>query len=345
MDEAIKTFLEKAENGVLLDVRSPAEFSVSHIPGAISFPLFSDDERAKVGTAYKAVGQQYAFDLGIEFVGPKLVNFVREARSLTNGKPIFMYCWRGGMRSSSMAWLLRSAGMQVDLLPGGYKAFRRLVVDDLARVQNLLVLGGMTGAGKTEVLRELHEKGVQVIDLEGIANHKGSAFGNLMDEEQPTSEMFNNIVWKLVTNFSSSKPIWLEDESRSIGTVYILEDFYQQMIKAPFVIIEKDRSERAEKLAREYGALTPELLKYGFEKIRKRLGGQHVNSAVEAIENGDLKSAAEVGLAYYDKAYSHTISKRLNDNTTTINANGMPVSEISEMLLKNETDLWKKKFD
>lgn len=339
----MKTFLEKAEDGVLLDVRSPAEYAISHIPGAISFPLFSDEERAKVGTAFKRHGQHDAFELGLKFVGPKMVEFVRNARSIANGKAISMYCWRGGMRSSSMAWLLNSAGMKVDLLPGGYKAYRRLVVDDLAKVENLLILGGMTGAGKTEILHELKRNGAQVIDLEGIANHKGSAFGNLMDVEQPTSEMFNNVVWKQISKFSSSRPIWIEDESRTIGTVYLFEDLYQNMLNSPVVMIEKDRSERAGKLAREYGELSQELLKHGFEKIRKRLGGQHVNAASDAIDDGDLKTAAEIGLAYYDKAYAHTILKRLTNKQTIIDAKGKSVQEICGILLDNEAQLWKRK--
>lgn len=345
MSDVVKSFLENGENDVLFDVRSPAEYNTSHIPGAISFPLFTDEERALVGTAFKQVGQSAAIELGLDIVGPKLSSFVRNARQISNGRSIRLYCWRGGMRSSSMAWLLKTAGMSVNLLPGGYKAYRKWVVDGLAQINNLLVIGGMTGAGKTEVLYHLQSHSAQVLDLEGLAHHKGSAFGNLKDKPQPSSEMFNNLLWQSISCFSKNKPIWIEDESRTIGSVYILEEFYQQMQIAPIVIIEKDRTERAQKLAIEYGALPNELLKFGFEKIRKKLGGQHVSTAVEAIDSGNLKLAAEIALVYYDKSYQHTLSKRTIANETIIPSNHLSVAEIGDYLLKNEFELWKRKSD
>ena len=190
-------FLEKAETIPVLDLRSPGEYEDGHITGAINMPLFDDDERAKVGTKYKQVSKEEAMLLGLDIVGPKMSDMVRKAMSLAVNGEICLYCWRGGMRSGSVAWLLSTAGLKVTRLVKGYKAYRHHIREAFSQDVNLIVIGGMTGSGKTDILLEMLEQGHQVLDLEGYANHKGSAFGMLGQEKQPSSEQFENDTYEL----------------------------------------------------------------------------------------------------------------------------------------------------
>ncbi|NBW62949.1 MAG: tRNA 2-selenouridine(34) synthase MnmH, partial [Synechococcaceae bacterium WB4_1_0192] len=177
---AIHSFLKAA--GPVVDVRAPAEFAQGHIPGARNLPLFSDEERAAVGTTYKQQGRTAAVQLGLELVGPKLAALGQSLSSWSseaNGQPLRLHCWRGGMRSGSVAWLADSLDLPVLLLEGGYKAYRRWVLEQLLLPWPIHLLGGRTGTGKTDLLLALERRGVAVLDLEGLAHHRGSSFGNL----------------------------------------------------------------------------------------------------------------------------------------------------------------------
>ena len=185
----IVNFLELPADIPMIDVRSPGEFEHAHIPGARSLPLFSDEERSEIGTAYKQVSRENAIKIGLKAFGPKRVNMI-EAVELLAGKnrEVKIYCWRGGMRSGAVAWLLDLYGFKVHVLAGGYKAYRHHALDTLQRTCRFTILGGCTGANKTGLLHQLEKNGAHVIDLEGLAGHKGSAFGNLDLEPQPSQE-------------------------------------------------------------------------------------------------------------------------------------------------------------
>ena len=183
-----------SQNVPLLDVRSPAEFEQGHIPGAINVALFTNEERARVGTIYKTQGKDEAVLEGLRIVGPKMASIVEQALELAPERKLKVHCWRGGMRSGSVGWLLRQAGFSVEVLNGGYKAYRQKVLQELANPFNFVVVGGPTGSGKTHVLKALQNSGEQVIDLEGLAHHRGSAFGHMGLEEQPSSEYFENLL-------------------------------------------------------------------------------------------------------------------------------------------------------
>ncbi|MGB3547800.1 MAG: rhodanese-like domain-containing protein, partial [Saprospiraceae bacterium] len=171
---------------VLLDVRSPGEYAEGHIVGARSLPLFSDEERAEVGTAYKQEGPAPAFLLGLERSGPKLRAYVERALELAPGRRVTVHCWRGGQRSASMGWLLERAGFDVAILPGGYKAYRTEARAWLGSFpHHLRLLCGPTGSGKTAVLHALRAQGAAILDLEGMARHRGSSFGAIGQEPQP----------------------------------------------------------------------------------------------------------------------------------------------------------------
>ena len=204
----IEKFLELAKQHPVLDVRSPGEYTHAHIPGAYSLPLFTDEERKLVGTAYKQQSREQAIKLGLDYFGVKMRKMVEEVESVVSqqsavGKGgaglktancILVHCWRGGMRSAGVAWLLDLYGFKVYTLVGGYKKFRNHVLETFNLPFNLKILGGYTGSGKTELLKTLKEKGERIIDLEGIAGHKGSAFGNIGLPKQPGQEMFENIL-------------------------------------------------------------------------------------------------------------------------------------------------------
>jgi tRNA 2-selenouridine synthase len=317
---------------ILLDTRSPGEFAAGHIPGAISFPLFTDDERAQVGTGYKQVGPEAAIELGLELIGPKMVGFVRQAKQLAPNRHVRLHCWRGGMRSSSMAWLLETAGLRVDLLEGGYKAFRRWCRTALAMPKPIVTLGGMTGTGKTNLLYELAAKGEQILDLEGIASHRGSSYGALGLPPQPTQEQFDNdlaIAWNAL---APDRRIWIEAESRRIGLCRMPDELFLPMQAAPVIQVERSIAERVAILEAVYGDLDPAALIEATERITKRLGGQQAKLAIDSIQAGDLKPAITIALDYYDKTYLYDLQRR-NVTITPIAATGLSDATIADRLI------------
>lgn len=300
-----------AEERVLLDVRTPAEFAGGHIPGAQNLPLFTDEERAEVGTLYKQTSPDDAFLRGLELAGPKLRWYVEEARRLAPAGKVILHCWRGGQRSGSMAWLLERAGFDVQILSGGYKAFRQYGRALIAGQEHpLVILGGYTGSGKTHILHALAEQGELVVDLEEIACHKGSSFGALGEEAQPSTEQFENnlfAIWDALP--PNDQLIWLENESRMIGTVYLPDELWQQMKRVPLLHLEIPLEWRVANLVDDYALYPLADLRVAFERIRKRLGGQHVKAAVEALEDKDFAKAARIALQYYDKAYDLSVAQ------------------------------------
>lgn len=303
--------LEQRAQVPLLDVRTSAEFAAGSVPGAVNMPLFSNDERAIVGTLYVKSGRDEAVEKGLEFVGPKMAEMVRLAKRLAGSeKRINVHCWRGGMRSASVAWLLETAGLTVGVMTGGYKAYRTHIRADFARSVQLIVLGGMTGSGKTEVLGCLQRRGEQVLDLEGLACHRGSAFGGLGQLPQPTTEMFENNTWEVWNRFDFSRRVWTEDESKAIGSVWINDALFEQMQAAMTLELQVPFEVRVERLTPEYGCFDPELLKVMIGKLDRRLGGDNVKAACEAVEDGEIKKAVDIVLRYYDKAYTFGLQKK-----------------------------------
>lgn len=304
-------FLFKAQTVPIVDVRSPSEYAHAHIPTAVNIPLFNNEERATVGTCYKLSGRDAAVRLGLELVGPKLAEFVKQADQLAPGREVLVHCWRGGMRSGSFAWLLRTAGFRVHTLEGGYKAYRNQVLSDFERPQNLIVLGGHTGSGKTDILRELAKLGEQVIDLEAIAHHKGSSYGAIGQAQQPSSEQFENLLYEHWNQLDPTRRLWLEDESRHIGTCFIPLALWRQMEQvSKLIFVDVPQKVRIERLVREYACYDHQLLRQATDRIKKRLGGQHHKKAMEALEERNYAEVAALSLNYYDKAYLHGLTRR-----------------------------------
>lgn len=224
-------------NEPILDVRSPIEFDQGHIPGAISFPLFTNDERAEVGTCYKKQGKEEAVKLGFDFAGPKLGDLIRNAKIIAPEKAVRIHCARGGMRSNSVAWCLETAGFQIALLEDGYKSYRQWVRKIVSNPRKINILGGLTGTGKTHILYAIKKQGGQVLDLEGLANHRGSSFGGLGMKPQPSTQHFENLIAEQLVNFDSSLPVWIESESGQIGSCWVPEELFRQMKSAPAIIV------------------------------------------------------------------------------------------------------------
>ena len=315
----------------MLDVRSPGEYAQGHIPGAISFPLFNDAERAQVGICYKQKGPDQAVELGFAIAGPKTVNFLREAKRLAADKQVRLHCWRGGMRSCAVAWVLEMGGLQVSILEAGYKAFRRWVRATLTTPKPILVLGGMTGSAKTDILRALAVQEAQVLDLEGLANHRGSSYGALGMPPQPSTEHFENLLAMAWRMFHTQSPIWIEAESRNIGACRIPEELFEQMKQAPAIAINRSLEERLTLLVDRYGEANPEDLIAATERIRKRLGGQRTQAAIALIREAKLKEALAILLTYYDRAYQHDLERR-QQQIPTVDVTGLSDEESAQLL-------------
>ncbi|WP_046244882.1 tRNA 2-selenouridine(34) synthase MnmH [Hymenobacter terrenus] len=296
----------------ILDVRAPIEFAQGHVPGALNLPLFTDEERARIGTTYKQVSQERAVHLGLEFFGPKMSAMVKQAQKLVPGKEVRLHCWRGGMRSGAVLWLLELAGFKVHLLDHGYKDYRRAVLASFERPRKWRVIGGLTGSGKTDVLHALAATPYfqPVLNLEELAHHKGSAFGAIGQLDQPTQEQFENNLAAVLAALPDDAPIWVEDESRQIGRLTIPSGLFEQIRAAPRWVLEVPRAARVAKLAAEYGAENPVELAAAVERLHKRLGGLATKQALAAIETGDFAQMVELVLDYYDKTYTYGLAQR-----------------------------------
>jgi tRNA 2-selenouridine synthase len=286
------------------DVRSPREFSHAHIPGAFSLPLFTDAERALVGTAYKRQGKKEAIDLGVEIVGPKLYSLLKQAEMHAQ-KECKLYCWRGGMRSEFVRFFLSFTGMRAVQLKGGYKAYRHLMLQTLEKPAALYVLGGLTGSGKTELLEVLD---APKIDLEKLASHRGSVYGEMPGLHQPSCEQFENMLGH--TLYANKGPFWVEDESRMIGSCKIPDGFFEAMLKAPFIFLDSPKEERVLRIHRLYGGFEQSWWIQMTLKIQKRLGGMQTRQVLSFIEQNDLLPAIDTILTYYDGAYQYAIERR-----------------------------------
>ena len=305
---AVADFL--AASTPILDVRSPGEFAHAHIPGAISFPLFSDDERAQVGTCYKQEGRDRAVELGFAIAGPKFAGFIAQAKEIAPDRRVRLHCWRGGMRSGAIAWVLGMAGFEVKTLSGGYKAFRHWALRTTEIPLRVLTLGGMTGTGKTNILTALAAQGEQTLDLEALANHRGSSYGALGLPPQPTTEQFENLIAMQWAKFDPDRPVWIEGESCGIGRCRVPIGVFAQMMQAPILQVARPRSERLMLLVEMYGTADIQALVIATDRIRKRLGGLRTQQAIDLLQQKQLAAAFDVILDYYDKTYQYDLEKR-----------------------------------
>lgn len=332
--------------GPVLDVRSPAEYAQGHIPGAISFPLFTDAERAQVGTCYKQEGRDAAVELGFAIAGPKFAGFIQQAKELVSSfqresgrdRRLRVHCWRGGMRSGAVAWVLEMAGFEVTTLVGGYKAFRRWVLQSFEEPRPIVIVGGMTGTGKTDLLHALAEMGEQVLDLEGVAHHRGSSFGSLMLPPQPTNEQFENQVALQWARFIPQRRVWIEAESKSIGLCRVPNALFDQMDQSPILEVVRPTSERLALLVNLYAQAPLDGLITATERIRKRLGGVRTQEAIALLQEHRFAEAFELMLFYYDRTYQYDLQRRTVPRYP-VDATGCSAAECAHLLVEKAEGL------
>ena len=306
----------------IVDVRSPSEFRHGHWPGAINIPLFSDIEREKIGKSYKKESRSKAILNGLKitlFNIKKLINLINQTTIKKEGRTpaLRIYCWRGGMRSSAFAWLSRTIGIETYLLKGGYKSYRKWVLNQFEAELPIRLIGGKTGTRKTDLLNYINKEYIHVIDLEGMANHRGSSFGSLGMEEQPTTQQFENILAESLDIFHKTKAleIWIEAESSNLGKCSIPKDLYAKMKKAPIIEIIKKKNERVKNLVNLYSQNSQNELRDAVNRISKRLGPQRTKEALIAIDKKEWSKACEAMLDYYDRCYEYELK-----NTRIINS-------------------------
>lgn len=303
----IEEFIELSNNNLVIDVRSPSEYKHAHFPQAHSLPLFDDEQRKIVGTAYKQISRQEAIKIGLDYFGIKMRSVVEQVEQLvqtSNASCVLVHCWRGGMRSQAVAWLLDLYGFNVFTLKGGYKAYRNWVLQQFQNKHKLLILSGFTGSGKTEILHEIAKLGSPTIDLEHLSQHKGSAFGALGMPAQPSNEQFENLIAQQLYQFkNSTHPIILESENPRIGNISIPRYFFEQMKNAPCLRIVVPVNKRLEKIVGEYGQFAIEEIKAAVQRISKRLGGLETKRVLNFLDENNIQAAFELLIAYYDRNY------------------------------------------
>ena len=331
---SLQEFIEKSATIPVVDVRTELEFEQGHFPNALNIPIFTNEERVIVGTTYKQQGRQPAILLGFELTGPKWGNFIKEAEKIAPDKKIMVHCWRGGMRSSAMAWAFDLYGFEVYTLKGGYKTFRRFGIESFSNSYNFVILSGSTGSAKTKTLQEMKKLGEQVIDLEDLAQHQGSSFGSMGKLIQPSQEQFENLLATELVKMDISKPIWLEDESVTIGKRVIPKPIWEQMRKASIIKIEISKVERVNFLNEDYGNLNKEFLKESVIRITKRLGPLETKLTLQAIDESRMKDFINQVLVYYDKTYAKGLNNREILNIKQINLNKIAPRENAKAIIE-----------
>jgi len=324
----IDTLLAQKNSICVVDVRSEGEFNQGHIEGAINIPLLNNEERVKVGTTYKEKGNEAAVLLGYELVGSKFSAIIHSIKLAAPTKHVIVHCWRGGLRSRIVCQLLENAGFQVSQLKGGYKSYRHWVLQLLSVELPLHVIGGLTGSGKTALLHELHQKGEQIIDLEGLASHKGSTFGGIGQAPQPTQEHFENKLAEVVKKLDLSKRIWIEDESRMIGTIALPLKLWECLRYNILYELNVHFEYRLQRIIVEYCSLPKNILEEKTSLLRKRLGDLRLKEVLIFLQEGNMHAWAEALLVYYDKSYHYGQSKRDSRKRVKLDFRGTPSASI-----------------
>jgi tRNA 2-selenouridine synthase len=324
----------------IVDARSENEFAQSHIPEALNLPILNNQERIEVGTLYKNKGPEKAILKGFELVGPRFHQIQKEALALFPEKKIILYCWRGGMRSQILSWILSMVGFEIYRLEGGYKTYRNFTFEEVRKELKILVLGGKTGTGKTFLLKNLKENGEQVLDLEGLAHHRGSSFGSIGLPPQPSVEQFENLLAEKLKNLDPNEPIWVENESRKIGRVILPDRFFEQMGQSPMIDIQKFEEERIQHIAEEYAILPQEELIQAVNRLQKKLGGLRTQQAIEDIRNGNHSSWISNLMIYYDKTYEFDLQRHSSEKTLTLDLSSQSLDSQVKLLLQAKNQLY-----
>ncbi|KEO84213.1 tRNA 2-selenouridine(34) synthase MnmH [Tumebacillus flagellatus] len=331
---------------VLIDVRSPGEFAEGTIPGAVNVPLFTNEERAMIGTVYKQESPAAARRLAMLTVSPKIPQLVEQMEELMKQGELVIFCWRGGMRSFAACTFMSLLKYNVMRLRGGYRAYRQLVLEGLSTYEGLpsapVVLHGNTGVGKTRILLMLKERGHQVLDLEGMANHRGSVFGAIGLGKPSSQKIFDSELWEAIRDLDPERPIFMEAESRRIGHSVMPEWLELDKIHGVHVVIEASLANRVERLMDDYLSNgDPEQLKQelgdALGHIRKRMPRDQLAQLQELLEKGEYALfTAQLLELYYDPKYTHKLhtyqSEMLTVNADDLNRAVLRLEELAEQV-------------
>jgi len=298
----------------IIDVRSPAEFALDHIPGSINYPVLNNEERAQIGTLYKQVSPFAAKKLGAAIVSRNIAQHLEQSMldHPREWRPL-IYCWRGGERSGAFTHVLNRIGWKAMQLEGGYQGFRRIVIDDLdlaAKQFQFQVICGMTGTGKTRILHELQSLGAQVLDLEGLAIHRGSVLGNEPDSEQPSQKGFETALWNALQSLDPSKPVFIESESKKVGGVHIPDALMETIRNGLCIELRSSLPTRVSWLLHEYHHFLENTAQFK-EKLgllTTRYGKVQIAEWFNQIDAGDFNPlVTDLLVKHYDPAYQSSI--------------------------------------
>lgn len=311
------TVAQLADFDEIIDVRSPAEFAEDHIPGAVSHPVLSNEERAIVGTLYKQVSDFEAKKVGAALISRNIAYHLENhfANRPKNWRPL-IYCWRGGSRSGAMAHILNQVGWRAGKLDGGYKSYRRSVLKDLADIPaklKLVVICGMTGTGKSHLLQALQQQGEQVLDLEKIALHRGSILGNIPDVAQPSQKMFDSLVWAQLRQFTADQPVYIEAESKKVGNVRVPEQLVASMWQsAQCLRLDTAHDLRIDLLKADYAYYLqhPHILKQKLSHLTARHGHAQIQQWQDWIDQAQWDTLiSDLLTRHYDPHYTKSITQ------------------------------------
>ncbi|BBM83852.1 tRNA 2-selenouridine(34) synthase MnmH [Candidatus Uabimicrobium amorphum] len=287
----------------IVDVRSEGEFAKGHIPQAHNIPLMNNEERKLVGIEYRKQGSQSALNLGYKLVGPKFAKIKKKLKDISHDNKLAIHCWRGGKRSEISCQLAEEMQLEVQCIQGGYRSYRRWCRETTQKQRKFYVLSGATGSGKTQLLYLLEQQGLQVLDLEKLAHHKGSVFGGLGNPPQPLQEMFENRLAQKLNTFKN-EPIFVENESRMIGKLFIPECIFTQLKSHNVLYIELPREIRQKRIRKEYAHFAKQDIYACAQKLQKRLGGLRLQNIKRSLELGNY-DWIDILLDYYDRSYAH----------------------------------------
>lgn len=308
--------LNKLRHPLIVDVRSPCEHEEERIVGSVNIPLLSNEERVQVGTVYAQNGEMQARRLAVNIISPKIPDIIDQIFALRrSGQALVVHCWRGGLRSEVVASMLSVVGLECFRLTGGYKAWRKQVLTDF---QNdfyefqLIVLHGFTGVGKTEVLRELKKSGQNVLDLESLANHRGSVFGGMGLGVQPTQKNFEAELWQCLDSFDC-KLVFVEAESRKIGKLALPDCVFNRIQSGVPILVNGSMDSRANRIIDDYcqiGSESAEEAKRSLLQLKERLGRRKAQELQELFEQDRRQEAVrELLMHYYDPLYTKEIER------------------------------------
>ncbi|HLQ70489.1 MAG TPA: tRNA 2-selenouridine(34) synthase MnmH [Bacillota bacterium] len=321
-DITLEDLLEARKSGehTVIDVRSPKEYEEATIPGSINIPVFTNAERAEVGTLYRQKGQDAAKARGLELFSAKLPHFIQDFKNIQTPKTVF--CWRGGMRSKTAATVLDLMGIHANRLTGGIRTYRKWVVDFLEHTTfspELIVLNGFTGTGKTKLLEKLKVEGYPVIDLEGLANHRGSIFGQI-GKKPSNQKRFDALLTEDIIRYRDEAFVFVEGESKRIGRAVMPDFLYQKKEQGIHIYVELPIEERIRNILVDYHPEEyPEQIDEAFQIIKKRIHTPVAKQIEESLHKREYVTAVQLLLQYYyDPRYKHSISQ---EQQLTIQAN------------------------